>query len=491
MRLLKLLLPVVLLAATALTPAAAAPAVQADEVAARLATIPGLRIESSSVVGGKPFFVLRYTQPADHKKPNGAKFEQRVTLWHRGFDRPTVLHTTGYGGVGGAFTSEPTRLVDGNQLNVEQRFFNSSTPAGPDWSKLNIWQAASDHHRIVQAFKKALYSGKWVSTGASKGGMTSVYHRRFYPDDVDATVAYVAPQDVDNRRDSYVGFIQDAGTDPQCNLALRNLQRNALLRRPAMVAKLAEYAAQNGLTYESTFGSVDRAFEAAVLDTPFAFWQYSTQASCPLVPGSATATDQQLFEFIDRISGWSFYSDEGTASFLPYYFQATQQLNWPDVASKTTWLKGLFALPRGGGCAGRSTGFHRAEARAVRDGGRGPLAEVVRAPDALRVRRERSVERREVRTGARHAGLALVHGPQRQPRLQHRRAADGAARGGHGHSADVDGCAGQHRSSGHNRRSRSAAGQRTVSSSATSLRAWWIRAFTVPRGTDSSSAISA
>jgi hypothetical protein len=342
MRLLKLLLPVVLLAATALTPAAAAPAVPADEVAARLATIPGLRIESSSVVGGKPFFVLRYTQPADHKKPNGAKFEQRVTLWHRGFDRPTVLHTTGYGGVGGAFTSEPTRLVDGNQLNVEQRFFNSSTPSGPDWSKLNIWQAASDHHRIVQAFKKALYSGKWVSTGASKGGMTSVYHRRFYPDDVDATVAYVAPQDVDNRRDSYVGFIQDAGTDPQCNLALRNLQRNALLRRPAMVAKLAEYAAQNGLTYESTFGSVDRAFEAAVLDTPFAFWQYSTQASCPLVPGSATATDQQLFEFIDRISGWSFYSDEGTASFLPYYFQATQQLNWPDVASKTTWLKGLL-----------------------------------------------------------------------------------------------------------------------------------------------------
>ncbi|HEY0470537.1 MAG TPA: S28 family serine protease [Kribbella sp.] len=345
MRLLKLLLTVALLAATTVTPAAAAPAVRASaagDVEARLATIPGLRIESSSVVAGKPFFVLRYTQPADHRTPNGPKFEQRVTLWHRGFDRPTVLHTTGYGGVGGAFTSEPTRLVDGNQLNVEQRFFNASTPAGPDWSKLNIWQAASDHHRIVLAFKKALYSGKWVSTGASKGGMTSVYHRRFYPDDVDATVAYVAPQDVDNRHDSYVDFIQHAGTDPQCNLALRNLQRNALFRRPAMVAKLAEYAARNGLTYESTFGSVDRAFEAAVLDTPFAFWQYSTQASCPLVPGSATATDQQLFDFIDRISGWSFYSDEGTASFLPYYFQATQQLNWPDVASRTTWLKGLL-----------------------------------------------------------------------------------------------------------------------------------------------------
>jgi hypothetical protein len=120
------------------------------------------------------------------------------------------------------------------------------------------------------------------------------------------------------------------------------MQRNTLLRRPAMLAKLKEYAAANGLTYESTFGSADRALEAAVLDTPFAFWQYDTQASCPSVPGTAAATDQELFDFIDRISGWAFYSDEGTAGFLPYYFQATQQLNWPDVASKTTWLKGLL-----------------------------------------------------------------------------------------------------------------------------------------------------
>ncbi|TDO44094.1 PS-10 peptidase S37 [Kribbella sp. VKM Ac-2527] len=345
MRLLKLFLVTTLLVLSGVTPAAADPV---DDVRAKLATIPGLRIESSATVNGKPFFVLWYTQPADHKRPNGEKFEQRVTLWHRGFDRPTVLHTTGYGGVGGAFTAEPTRLVDGNQLNVEQRFFNNSTPKSQDWTKLNIWQAASDHHRIIQAFKQALYPGRWVSTGASKGGMTSVYHRRFYPDDVDATVAYVAPQDVVNRRDSYVDFIQRAGQDPQCNLALRNLQRNTLLRRPAMVAKLKDFAAANGLTYESTFGSADRALEAALLDTPFAFWQYGTQLDCAVVPGSATATDQQLFEFVDRIAGWSFYSDEGTAPFLPYFYQATQQLNWPDVASKTTWLKGLLRYREAG-----------------------------------------------------------------------------------------------------------------------------------------------
>ncbi|WP_328996661.1 peptidase S37 [Kribbella sp. NBC_01245] len=319
-----------------------------EEVRAKLATIPGLRIQSSTVVSGKPFFVLQYTQPADHRQPNGEKFEQRVTLWHRAFDRPTVLHTTGYGGVGGAFTSEPTRLLDANQLNVEQRFFNASTPASKDWSKLTIWQAATDQHRIAQAFKQALYGAKWVNTGASKGGMTSVYHRRFYPNDVDATVAYVAPHDVFNKKDIYVGFIQEAGTDPACNQALRNAQRNALLRRTAMVAKLDAYAKANGLTYEDTFGSTDRSFEAAVLDTPFAFWQYSNQAACPSVPGSADATDQELFDFFDNVAGWSFYSDEGTKGFLPYFFQATHQLNWPDVASRTTWLQGLLRYKEAG-----------------------------------------------------------------------------------------------------------------------------------------------
>src|SRR5687768_3188655 len=83
--------------------------------------------------------------------------------------------------------SEPTRLIDGNQISVEQRYFTPSRPSPTNWERqLTIWQAATDHHRIVRALK-AIYAQQWVSTGASKGGMTSVYHRRFYPDDVAGT----------------------------------------------------------------------------------------------------------------------------------------------------------------------------------------------------------------------------------------------------------------------------------------------------------------
>ena len=49
-----------------------------------------------------------------------------------------------------------------------------------DWEVLDIFQAAADHHRIVAALK-SIYSGARINTGHSKGGMTAVFHRRFYP----------------------------------------------------------------------------------------------------------------------------------------------------------------------------------------------------------------------------------------------------------------------------------------------------------------------
>ncbi|WP_405055981.1 peptidase S37 [Kribbella sp. NBC_01505] len=354
MRWFRLLLVLGFLALPA-APAVAAEAVATDSVSAvraKLETIAGLRIESGRLMNGRPFFVLWYSQPTDHHQAehhqsSGERFEQRITLWHRGFDSPMVLATSGYAGTAGAYASEPTSLVTGNQLDVEQRFFEQSfstkaTPASKDWTKLDIWQAATDHHRIVLAFK-ALYGGKWLSTGASKGGMTSVYHRRFYSTDVDATIAYVAPQDTVNEQDSYVDFVQHAGNDPACNEALRTLQRNALYHRSALLAKLVA----RGDKYDQSYGSADRVLEAAALDTPFLFWQYRTQANCAQIPGR-TATDQQLFTFIGDTVDWSTYSDQGIAPYLAYYYQAAGQLNWPDATTGTTWLKGLLRYPEAG-----------------------------------------------------------------------------------------------------------------------------------------------
>ncbi len=88
--------------------------------------------------------------------------------------------------------NELSPILNANQICVEHRYFNESTPQPVDWEHLTIYNAASDHHRIVEILKE-IYKGKWVNTGISKGGQTVMYHRYFYPDDVDASVGYVCP----------------------------------------------------------------------------------------------------------------------------------------------------------------------------------------------------------------------------------------------------------------------------------------------------------
>lgn len=334
---------------TAAIPAQAGPesaqSVQAqDDLLDRLEAVPGLTVvsEEAAPAPGYRFFFLTYRQAVDHRNPQGRTFEQRLQLLHRDTARPMVLHTTGYDMPEFAFRSEPTTLVDGNQISVEQRFFTPSRPNPADWRKLDIWQAATDHHKIVQALEP-IYSAKWISTGASKGGMTSVYHRRFYPRDVDGVVAYVAPNDANNKQDTaYDDFFASVGSTPACRTALENLQKEALTRRTNLVNLYDQYAAANGLSFDQVFGSTDKAFEMTVLDTEWAFWQYSSEADCGAVP-SRTATDQEIFDFIDAVAGFSFYADEGILPYAPYFYQAATQLGWP--APKFSYLKGLLHYP--------------------------------------------------------------------------------------------------------------------------------------------------
>ncbi|RZS43753.1 PS-10 peptidase S37 [Herbihabitans rhizosphaerae] len=317
---------------------------KAADIVDQLKAIPGMAVvsEGQPPVPGYRFFFLTYDQPVDHRKPNAGTFKQRFQLLHKSTDRPMVLHTTGYNMPEYAFRSEPTKIIDGNQISTEQRFFEPSRPEPADWSKLDIWQGATDHHRLVAALKP-IYSAKWVSTGASKGGMTSVYHRRFYPSDVDGVVAYVAPNDTINPEDRrYNRFFETVGTDPGCRAKLDEVQRQALLRREEMLGKLRAQATAEGWTFDQVLGTADRAFEMAVLDTVWAFWQYTVQDACVTVPAANASTDE-LYKFIDEIVSFGFYADQGILPYTPYYYQAATQMGWADL--KFRHLKGLLRYP--------------------------------------------------------------------------------------------------------------------------------------------------
>jgi hypothetical protein len=294
----------------------------------RIRELPGVTsvVEATAPTGYR-FFRITFEQPVDHAEPSGPTFEQRLTLLHKDVSRPMVMYTSGYYVSQNPSRSEPTQIVDGNQLSMEYRYFEPSRPADTNWPKqLTIKQAATDQHRIVQSFQR-LYTANWLTTGGSKGGMTATYHRRFFPNDVQGTVPYVAPNDVRNDRDAYASFLANVGTDPQCRQDLLGVQRRILgPDRPWFQDRTRASAEEQGETWDIV-GSLDHAMEVAAMDLYSTFWQYTPQSACADVPG-AGATNEEIWDWTRGVVPLTGYMDSSLEYYTPYYYQAAYQLGW-------------------------------------------------------------------------------------------------------------------------------------------------------------------
>ncbi|AJT66953.1 Prolyl tri/tetrapeptidyl aminopeptidase [Streptomyces lydicus] len=314
-------------AGSATAGAATAAEPRTKDIKDRILAIPGMSLIEEKPVDGYRYFVLNYTQPIDHRHPEKGEFQQRLTLLHKSVDRPTVFFTSGYNVSTTPTRSEPTKIIDGNQVSLEYRYFTPSRPQPADWKKLDIRQAATDQHRIFTALH-TIYNKNWIATGGSKGGMTATYYRRFFPKDMNGTVAYVAPNDVRNDEDSaYDRFFKTVGT-AQCRADLAAVEREALVRRDEMVKRFQKWADKEKQTF-TRVGNADRAYEVMVTDLVFGFWQYQpAETACPKVPKPTVSTDE-LWKWMDEVGGFASYTDQGMESYTPYYYQAGTQLGEP------------------------------------------------------------------------------------------------------------------------------------------------------------------
>ncbi len=288
----------------------------------RLQALPGLWVtEIQPVLGFSQTFQIDITQPVDHQDAGAGTFTQRFYLCHRGEDAPMVYYTSGYG-ISRGFESELSALLKSNQILLVHRYFPGAVPS-TDWKYLTIRQAADDQHRIRETLK-GIYPGKWISTGASKGGMTALYYRRFYPDDVEATVAYVAPIMPFPDDPRFAPFLAQIGT-PECRQKIIDFQRLVFSRRSALMPLFIKYAQNSGYV----FGNIPEAaaFEYTVLEYPFAFWQYGEESNCDVIPG-ADATDQQILDHLVEVSSPSYYADSGFLFYQPLFYQAYTEIGY-------------------------------------------------------------------------------------------------------------------------------------------------------------------
>ncbi|WP_445725537.1 S28 family serine protease [Flavobacterium sp.] len=278
-------------------------------------------------------YQLVLNQPLDHKNPTAGTFKHYVYLSHISETAPVVLVAEGYNAR--PRTYELSKIFKGNQVQVEYRFYGKSRPDSIPWQYLTNDQAVEDYHAIVTKLKR-LYTGKWASTGISKGGETVLIYKSKYPWDVRVAVPYVAPL-INTQEDPRTQeLINTVGSD-ECRAKIVQFQRLLLKNRDSVLVEIDNYAKLKNMTFTEV--STNEALEYAALEFPFSFWQWG--AKCDEIPDE-TATAKQLFNYVNSIVGIGFYNDETYYDLLPSYYQHMSELGY--YGFDTTPVKDLLKV---------------------------------------------------------------------------------------------------------------------------------------------------
>jgi len=265
-------------------------------------------------------YKLKIKQPLDHFDLSKGHFYQKVFLTHRGFEQPIVMNTCGYDR-SKDYIHELTKLLGANQLNIEHRYFGESIPDSLDYKYLNLTQITADLHYINQLFKK-IYSGKWISTGISKGGSTTIFYRYFYPNDVDVSIPYVAPLTMGFEDKRIYTFLDTIGSK-DCHNKIESLQINLFENREQVLPLLKFYSIGKELDF--SYLTPEQAFEYAVLEYPFSFWQ--SGYSCDSIPDEE-ASINEIVEYFVNADILSLYSDESIDKYGSHYYQAATEMGY-------------------------------------------------------------------------------------------------------------------------------------------------------------------
>ena len=270
----------------------------------------------------RQYYLMKVTQLLDPQNPAAGTFEQRVMLGHRGYDRPMVVVTEGYG-ADYAFKSprymeELTYIMDANILFVEYRYFSGSTPNPCNWDYLTVANSMEDYHNIITSFKP-FYNAKWASTGISKGGSTSIFYRAYYPEDLDVSVPYVGPLSGAVEDGRHESFLERVGTKAERD-AIRNFQTELFERKQRLMPMFDAYCLDKGLVFRVPSTEI---YDLLVLEYQFSMWQWGTPVKT--IP-ALDSEDKVIFDYFMKMCGPEYF--EKGSSIESFFVQAAKDFGY-------------------------------------------------------------------------------------------------------------------------------------------------------------------
>ncbi|MDC1326795.1 aminopeptidase [Ulvibacter sp.] len=275
-----------------------------------------VRIEKREAVSHfEENYEIWFEQPIDHNEPSKGSFRQRVFLGFENPSEPVIVELRGYN-IGGEKAGELAEHYKANQLTIEHRYFSNSRPEEIDWNTLTVENAAKDQTIIIDAIRSALYpSAKFISTGISKGCMTTMTHRSFFPENVDACVCYVGPLNFEREDPRVYEFLKNVGTEAE-RQKVKAFQELCFENRPALLNAIKDAAGKEEMVWE--FG-IENALDYTILEYSFAYWQWGTKSED--IPKS-DATADEIYKHLIDIVGYGFFESKSVESLQPYFWAA-------------------------------------------------------------------------------------------------------------------------------------------------------------------------
>lgn len=264
-------------------------------------------------------YKIMIKQPINHSDTTHGFFYQKVFLSHKSIDRPMVMNINGYISFSNKI-SDWTKVLEANQIYIEHRYFGESKPDIIDYEYLNISNATKDLHRIKEVFSD-IYKNGWISVGISKGGLTALSYRYFFPDDVDATITLSTSVKTSKCDSSFYHYIDSLNSDQGCKNELEAFQELLLTRKVDILPHLKDYLLNKCKQY-SRLG-LKTIYEIAVLEIPFSIWQNGK--GCNSIDYSQTNSKELFDEMKSSLNGW-FMTDDIFNLIDPYHFQALTEL---------------------------------------------------------------------------------------------------------------------------------------------------------------------
>ena len=282
----------------------------------------------------KEYYRINVRQLINHDDIHRGFFNQQVLLGIQDPKTVTVLQTEGYSIPkhfnNTNYKTELTTLSNGNQVIIEHRYFGSSIPDSLSKKFLTYEQASNDDHFIKEKLAH-LFTGKWVSTGVSKSGDAALAYRFYYPNDVDATVAYgisITTEAEDPRFDDYIKGRRKTEEGQKINEAQIYLLKNKKKLLP-IFQKAFEFEKQDLTNWD-----LETLYDYGVLDLEVSFWQYyksldDLKAEINMIVEEESKREgfpvsMKLDTFEDRLTLFAAYMTMGLISkkMTSHYYQA-------------------------------------------------------------------------------------------------------------------------------------------------------------------------